>query len=617
MFKRRLIAADQASVFMAMTFEQRSSSLVLHQMTSDHNRSELGIQDHSNEQSSYAARTMLADSKLPTICWAEAVNIACYVQNRVLVVKPHNKTPYEQFRGRTPALSFMRPFGCHVTILNTLDYLGKFHGKSDEGFFVGYSLNSKAFRLFDIDVLTKSMNYVPVVADTNSNDSVDGSLFDSSSKNARNDEPQPSSNAGKKVKRLEKKICGIADQEKSKNNSQGVNTAGPSINTEPDMFSLGDNATATHADLFGRAPKVIQALKDPKWIEAMQKELLQFKLQQVWTMVDLPHGKRAIGTKWVYKNKKDERCIMIRNKARLVAQGYTQEEGINYDEFFAPIARIKAIRYTKKELCTEFENLMHKKFQMSSMSELTFFLGLQVTQKDDGIFISQDKYVDEILKKFSFSTVKTASTPIENSKPLMKDKNAKDVDAHLYRSMSSSLMYLISLRPDIMFVVCSCARFQVTPKVSHLRVVKRIFIYLKGQPKLGLWYPKDSQFDLEAYTNSDYAGASLDRKSITGEYVAAASCCGQVLWIQNQMLDYGYNFMNTKIFIDNERTICIVKNPVFHSKTKHIEIRHHFIKDSNKKKLIQMIKIHTDQNVADLLTKAFDVGRFQYLIASI
>ncbi|GKA85747.1 hypothetical protein Tco_0807401 [Tanacetum coccineum] len=169
-------------------------------------------------------------------------------------------------------------------------------------------------------------------------------------------------------------------------------------------------------------------------------------------------------------------------------------------------------------------------------------------------------------------------------------------------------------------------------------------IYLKGQPKLGLWYPKDSLFDLEAYTNSDYAGESLDRNSTTrgcqflrsrliswqckkqtvvanstteAEYVAASNCCGQVLWIQNQMLDYGYNFMNTKIFIDNESTICIVKNPVFHSKTKHIKIRHHFIRDSYEKILIQVIKIHTDHNVADLLTKAFDVSRFQFLTASI
>ncbi|GJT65313.1 hypothetical protein Tco_1016793 [Tanacetum coccineum] len=258
--------------------------------------------------------------------------------------------------------------------------------------------------------------------------------------------------------------------------------------------------------------------------------------------------------------------------------------------------------------------------QVSTVSSALVLPGLKVTHKYDGIFISQDKYVDEILKKFGFSTVKTTSTPMETSKPLLKDVEAEDVDVHLYRSMIRSLI------------------FQVTPKVSHLYAVKRIFRYLKGQ--LGLWYPKDSPFDLEAYTDSDYAGANLDRKSTTGgcqflrsgliswqckkqtivansttevEYVAASNCCGQVLWIQNQLLDYGYNFMNTKIFIDTESTICIVKNPVFHSKIKHIEIRHHFIRDSYKKRLIQVIKINTDHNVADLLTKAVDVREVTYV----
>ncbi|GKE43737.1 putative ribonuclease H-like domain-containing protein [Tanacetum coccineum] len=256
---------------------------------------------------------------------------------------------------------------------------------------------------------------------------------------------------------------------------------------------------------------------------------------------------------------------------------------------------------TKKSLCIEFESLMHKEFQISSIGELTFFLGLQ-------------------------------------------DEEGDDVDVHLYKSMIGSLMYLTASRPDIMFAVCACARFQVTPKTSHLHAVKRIFRYLKGQPKLGLWYPRDSPFDLEAFSNSDYAGASLDKKSTIGgcqflgkrliswqykkqtivanstteaEYVATANCCRQVLWIQNKMLDYGFNFMNTKIYIDNESTICIVKNLVFHSKTKHIEIRHHFIRDYYEKELIQVIKIHTDHNVADLLTKAFDVSRFNFLIASI
>ncbi|GKD40018.1 hypothetical protein Tco_1260225 [Tanacetum coccineum] len=240
--------------------------------------------------------------------------------------------------------------------------------------------------------------------------------------------------------------------------------------------------------------------------------------------------------------------------------------------------------------------------------------------------------------------MKTTSTPMEPNKALIKDEEADSVDVHLYRSMIGSLMYLTTSKPDITFVVCTCARFQVTPKMSHLHDVKRIFRYLKSQPKLGLWYPRDSPFDLEAFSNSDYARASLDRKSTTrgcqflgkrliswqckkqtidtnstteAEYVVVANCCGHVLWIQNQMIDFGFNFMNTKIFIDNESTICIVKNPVFHSKAKHIEIRHHFIRHCYEKKFIQVIKMHTDHNVADLLIKAFDVSRFNSLIASI
>nr|GEU31726.1 retrovirus-related Pol polyprotein from transposon TNT 1-94 [Tanacetum cinerariifolium] len=341
---------------------------------------------------------------------------------------------------------------------------------------------------------------------------------------------------------------------------------------------------------------ISQALEDESWVDATQEELLQFKIQKVWILVDLPFGKK----------------------------GHRQEEGIYYHEVFAPVARIEVIRIflaftsymgfivyqmdvksaflygkideevyvsqtpgfidpkfpnkvykvvkalyglhhapkawyatlstllvqsgyrrglidktlfikkdkkdimlvqvyvddiifgsTKKSWCDEFEALMKNMFRMSSMGELTFFLGLQVKQKEDGILISQDKYVVEIPKKFDFLSVKTASTPIETKKPLVKDEEAVDVDVHLYRSMIGSLIYLTASKPDIMYAVCACSRFQVTPKTSLLQAVKRIFRYLKGQPKLGLWYPRESAFDLEAYSDSDYAGANLDRKSTT------------------------------------------------------------------------------------------------------
>ncbi|GJV20895.1 putative ribonuclease H-like domain-containing protein [Tanacetum coccineum] len=319
--------------------------------------------------------------------------------------------------------------------------------------------------------------------------------------------------------------------------------------------------------------KVSQALADESWVEAMQEELLQFKLQEVWVLCDLPNGKRVIGTKWVFRNKRDERGTIIKNKARLVAQGYRQEEGVDYDEVFAPVARIEAIRLflafasfmgftvyqmdvksaflygniteevyvkqppgfedpahpnkvyrvvkalyglhqaprawyerlstfllkhgyrrgaidktlfikkdrrdimlvqvyvddiifgsTKSSMVKDFEDLMQKEFKMSSMGELTFFLGLQVKQTSAGIFLSQDKYVKDILNKFDFRTIKPASTPIEAHKSLGKDEEGEDVDVHLYRSMIGCLMYLTASRPDIMFAVCLCARFQVTPK---------------------------------------------------------------------------------------------------------------------------------------------------------
>ncbi|GJT09063.1 putative ribonuclease H-like domain-containing protein [Tanacetum coccineum] len=288
-----------------------------------------------------------------------------------------------------------------------------------------------------------------------------------------------------------------------------------------------------------------QILSDPKSavqtrskIEAMQEELLQFKLQQVWILVDLPHGMKVIGTKWVYRNKRDEIGVVFKNKARLVAQGYKQEEVIDYDEVFSPLSRIEAIR---KSWCDEFEALMESRFQMSSMGELTLFLGLQVKQKIDGIFISQDKYVAEMLKKFDLASVKPAITPMETKMALTKDEEADEVD--------------------------------VTPKTSHLNAVKRIFKYLKSKPNLGLWYPRESSFDLEAFSDSNYAGANLDRKSTTGvcqvlgsiliswqckkqtivatsttkaEYVATASCCGQVLWIRNNCWDLWFHFMNFK-----------------------------------------------------------------------
>ncbi|GKD77197.1 putative ribonuclease H-like domain-containing protein, partial [Tanacetum coccineum] len=445
-----------------------------------------GVAERRNKTLIEVARTMLVDSKLPTTFWAKAVSTACYVQNRVLIVKPHNKTPYELFRGFKPALSFMKPFGCHVTILNTLDNLGKFDGKSDEGFFVGYSLSSKAFRvyntrtrkveenlhirflenkpmiegngpkwLFDIDSLTQSMNYVPVAAGIISNESTsiegelnagtstqkeqvsqecivmpiwkDASYFDSPSKDVGNDEPKSVADDPKQVNDGPSNESDDKDKSEDDSSFKENNTAKPQVNTASlgintgsselnnvvspvnttspkDLLGASHSFKATPVEFFNdedepevdlgniltsytvpttshtrihkdhllknmigdvqssvqtrgmkrstseqgflKEPKrVAKDLSYPSWVEAMQEELLQFKLQKVWILVDLPKGKRPIGVKWIFKNKTDERGIVIRNKARLVAQGYTQEEGIDYDDVFAPMDVKSAFLY--------------------------------------------------------------------------------------------------------------------------------------------------------------------------------------------------------------------------------------------------------------------------------
>ncbi|GJR02558.1 putative ribonuclease H-like domain-containing protein [Tanacetum coccineum] len=809
--KVKTIRCDNGTEFKNMDFIEFCESKGIKRKYSNARTSQQnGVAERKNRLLIEAARTMLAYSFLPNTFLAEAVSTACYVLNMVLVTKPHNKTPYELVTGKIPIISYIRPFGCHVTILNTIDHLGKFDGKSDEGFLVGYSLQSKAFRvynletkrveenlhitflenkpnvagkgptwLFDLDYLTDSMNYQPVRSENQANkhvgpqeanhnagtkDNIDAGDSKKEDESAQDYFVLPIwSSYSSTVKRSTEKDAGEAtnkhpdlqtdenpvekeDQvfleelERLKRQEKDANDAAKALRkefakeTEDLLLQIGAAKTSSTKIVNTTSTPVSTASpygglsftdltnpdQDDSEIPALEDiyqnptdgsftnssyddegAVVDFtNLEPVVNVSPIPTSRiisihpstlilgdpqlavqtRSKVTKssrayaFVYRNKNDERGVMVRNKTRLVAQGHRQEEGIDHDEVFAPVARIEAIRIflafasymgfivyqmdvksaflygkideevyvsqppgfidpkypqkvykvvkalyglhqaprawyailstfllkngyrrgtidktlfikkdkndimlvqvyvddiifgsTKKSWCDEFEALMKSRFQMSSMGELTFFLGLQVKQKEDGIFISQDK-------------------------------------------------------------------FQVTPKTSHLSAVKRIFRYLKGKTKLGLWYPRVSSFDLEAYSDSDY----LDRKSTTGgcqflsrrliswqckkqtivatftieaEYVAATNYCGQVLWIQNQMLDYGFNFMNTKIYIDNESTICIVKNPIYHSKTKHIAIRHHIIRDAYENKLIQVLKIHTDDNVVDLLTKAFDLSR--------
>ncbi|GJT42135.1 retrovirus-related pol polyprotein from transposon TNT 1-94 [Tanacetum coccineum] len=469
----------------------------------------------------------------------------------------------------------------------------------------------------------------------------------------------------------------------------------------------------------------------------------------VWELVPHPKSTTIIGTPWVYKNKLDENGVVSRNKARLVAQGYKQQEGIDYGKTYAPVARLEYIKillayayaldfklfqmnvkstflngfineevyvtqpsgfidfkkpnhvyklkkalyglkqapktwydrlkvflikheynmgmvdntlFTKKkssnliivqiyindiifgstcqEMCNDFAKIMHEEFEMSMMGELNFFLGLQIKQMEDGIFFNQSKYIKEMLKKFGLEDSKPMKTPMSSDTKLTKDEECESVDSTKYRGMIGSLLYLTASRPDIMFSVCLCARFQEDPKTSHLEAVKRIFRYIKGTTHLGLWYPKGTDIETVVYADSDHARDYVDQKSTSGictfvgccltswfskkqtalaistteaEYVSAGKACQQALWMKQALIDYDIRLDDVPIMCDKKGVIDLSKNPVQHSRTKHIEIRHHFLQDNVQKGHVSIEKVSFEDNIADILTKPLKRESFNYL----
>ncbi|KAI3745001.1 hypothetical protein L1987_58101 [Smallanthus sonchifolius] len=819
--KVRRIRSDNGSEFknskMGLFCLQKG---IHHEFSAPYVPQQNSVVERKNRTLVETARTMLADSKLPVNFWAEAVNIACHVLNRVLTVKRHNKTCYELLNNRKPNLEYLLPFGNPCTLLKVRDVPTKFSAKAIEGIFLGYVANSTTKRVynketrqveewfnidcsnrslpqmaigpdwaFDYENLFKSFHLPSDISDEDvvviydscqdaqhngflpnaipnssipstsapapnvascsgpqdSESEEDNAIFqDSSADPLLSDDPLPSTQAqGEIPTNLDSEIPipqdysyqsdstlvdvlpvpEVASIKEHKdhpvtniigNLQDGVKTRSLVDNTclytcIKDSGVLND---CSHSCFISQVePKNVEmALHDNNWIEAMQEELAQFdKLKGFnqqegidYTEVYAPVARlEAIRMFLAFASFKGFKVFQLDVKSAFlygkvkdevyVCQPPGFEDPLNPNMVFkldkalyglhqAPRAwyetlsthllandfvrgKIDSTLFIKKSggdyllvqiyvddiifgstnegLCKEFEGVMKSKFEMYAMGELSFFLGLQVNQKEDGFFIHQSKYVKDILSRFKMEDCTSYDTPIPVNHKLNSDPEGKDVDCRLYRAMIGSLMYLTASRPDIMFAVCICSRFQAKPKESHLIAVKRIFRYLKGKQRLGLWYPHGSNFDFNTYTDSDFGGCCLDRKSTTGgcqflgnrlvswqckkqttvsistceaEYIATASCSSHILWIQQQLRDYGLNFTGTPMFIDNNATMSIKNNPVKHSKTKHIEIRYHFIRDCAEKRLIELVKVHTEDNFADLFTKAFDRTRLPFVI---
>ena len=494
-------------------------------------------------------------------------------------------------------------------------------------------------------------------------------------------------------------------------------------------------------------PKTLQeALNDEFWTESMHLELEQFDRLQVWELVPRPDGVNIIGTKWIHKNKTDEKGNVIRNKSRLVGQGYTQIEGVDFDETFAPVARLESIRLlfgmacnlkiklyqmdvksaflngvlqeevyvtqpkgfedphfpdhvyklkkalyglkqaprawydrltvfltqvgfqrggvdktlfigengqdiliiqvyvddiifggTSQSMVDEFVKTMTSEFEMSMVGELSYFLGLQVKQLDDGITVSQSTYAKNLIKRFGMQTSKTANTPMSTTTKLSRDEDGKPVDEKLYRAMIGSLLYLTASRPDLCLSVGICARYQANPKESHMNAVKRVIKYVKGTLDFGLHYTFETNVNLAGFCDADWAGCLDDRHSTSGgcfflgnnlvawhskkqncvslstaeaEYIALGSCCTQLLWMRQMLVDYGIISDPMLVHCDNMSAINLSKNPVQHSRTKHVDIRHHFVRELVEMKIVILEHVSTERQLADLFTKPLDYNTF-------
>ncbi|GJU38218.1 retrovirus-related pol polyprotein from transposon TNT 1-94 [Tanacetum coccineum] len=278
---------------------------------------------------------------------------------------------------------------------------------------------------------------------------------------------------------------------------------------------------------------------------------------------------------------------------------------------------------------------------MSMMGQMSFFLGLQISQSPRGIFINQSKYASEIVKKYDLHSTNSVDTPMIENKKLDEDLQGKQIDAIVYRGMIGSLMYLTSSRPDLNHAVCLCARYQAKPTEKHLQAVKRIFRYLNGTINMGLWYSKDTDMSLTAYADADHAGCQETRRSTPGsaqflgdelvswsskkqkctaissteaEYIALSGCCSQILWMRSQLTDYGFQFNKIPLYCDNKSAIALCCNNVQHSRAKHIDIRYHFIKEQVENGIVELYFVRTEYQLADIFTKPLPRERFNFLI---
>nr|GEZ14782.1 hypothetical protein [Tanacetum cinerariifolium] len=585
----------------------------------------------------------------------QAVATACFSQNRSIIRLRHGKTPYELLHSKLPDLSFFHVFGALCYPINDIENL----------------------------VIAPISEVIPPVnAD---------STGSPSSTTVDQDAPSPSeTHTTTEIQSL------VIPQDVGDDNLDmevahmgndmlfGVQilkvTSEQSSSTAPvsTRLQLHEQALFCYYNAFltSAEPKTYkEALTQSCWIEAMQEELNEFERLEVWELVPRPDQVMVITLKWIYKVKLNELGGILKNKARLVARGYRQEKGVDFEESFAlmdvktaflngnlreevyviqpdgfvdpdnpnHVYKLKKALYGLKQAPRAWYDMLS-----SFLLSQDFFKGsvdptsggtTTTYSCPRGIFINQSKYALESLKKYGFESCDPV--PMVEKSKLDEDREGKAVDPSQYRGMIGTLLYLTASRPDFQFAICMCARYQARPTEKHVHAVKRIFRYLRGTVHRGLWYPKDSSIALTAFADADHAGCQDTRRSTSGsvqflgerliswsskrqksaaisgkeaEYIALSGCCAQILWMRSQLSDYGLGFNKIPMYCENKSDIALCCNNVQHSWFKHIDTRYHFIKEQVENGVIELYFVNTEYQLADLFTKALGRERIEFFI---
>jgi transposase InsO family protein len=755
----KAVRSDRGGEFMSSDFKEFCDKHgIKREYTIPGTPQQNGVVERQNRTVQQMARSMMNEKNIDQTYWVEAIHTTVHILNKSHL-RPHSdKTPYELWYGRPASIKHFKVFGSKCYIKNNNENLGKYDDRADEGIFLGYATNSKGYRCFN-KILYKLVDCIDLKVDEGVPVREVSNIESATEDTAEAEDEQVQESEGEDSE-LDTNTLQDSNQEiKTKTPSRVIRKNHPEhqivghlnqgVQTRKQLNNVSEQSQIAFLSLL--EPKDFNAAnEDDHWVKAMNDELDQIEKNNTWEMVPRPEGKNVIGSKWVFKNKLNEQGQVVRNKARLVCKGYAQIEGQDFDETFAPVARLEAIRmflayachkkfkvyqmdvkssflngdlkeevymeqpegfqlsdnpdfvcklkkslyglkqaprawyyrldkylldkgfkrgtidcnlYIKTEdndflivlvyvddiifrsnnasLVQWFASAMQSEFEMSMIGELSFFLGLRITQRSEGIFLSQEKYLREMLKRFQMEDSTPVSTPMVVGCKLSKDDISPDVDQRTYRSMIGSLLYITTSRPDIMQVVGMVGHYQSAPKQSHLAVVKRIFKYLKGTMTYGLWYPRNHNFQLTAYSDVDWENCLDERKSTSGgafflgdslvawlskkqgsislstteaEYIVVATCCTQILWMIQTLADLKVTYTDPiPLHCDNTSAISVSKNLVLHSKTKHIPIKYHFLKEQVTNRVVQLHYIPTTEQIADIFTKPLAMTPFEYL----